>query len=101
MACDGSSEKDISVAFEKLSVTSSNQTSSQQKTIVKIHLLCRVKYYLQYIKLGKAKIVLMLKQLRKKSIKAVAQVLMKATLRSIHLNYYTRKLSLMLKLHNI
>ena len=66
MACDGSSEKDISVAFEKPSITSSNQTSSQQKTIVKIHLLCRVKYYLQYIKLGKAKIVLMLKQLRKK-----------------------------------
>ena len=31
MACDGSSEKDISVAFEKLSNTSSRQTSSQTK----------------------------------------------------------------------
>ena len=35
MACDGISEKDISVAFsvafEKLSVTSSDQTSSQTK----------------------------------------------------------------------
>ena len=31
MACDGSSEKDISVAFEKLSITSSDQTSSQTK----------------------------------------------------------------------
>ena len=31
MACDGSSEKDSSVAFEKLSVTSSDQTSSQTK----------------------------------------------------------------------
>ena len=30
MACDGSSEKD-SVAFEKLSITSSDQTSSQTK----------------------------------------------------------------------
>ena len=31
MACDGSNEKDISVAFEKLSITSSDQTSSQTK----------------------------------------------------------------------
>ena len=31
MACDRNSEKDISVAFEKLSITSSNQTSSQTK----------------------------------------------------------------------
>ena len=31
MACDGSSEKDISVAFEKLSITSSDKTSSQTK----------------------------------------------------------------------
>ena len=31
MACDGSSEKDISVAFEKLSITSSDQTPSQTK----------------------------------------------------------------------
>ena len=82
MACDESSEKDIIVAFEKLS-----KHQVKQKAIVKIHLLCRVKYYLQYIRLGKAKIVLMLKQLRKKSIKAVGQVLMKATLRSIYLNY--------------
>ena len=32
MACDGSSEKDISVAFEKLSMTSSDQISSQTKS---------------------------------------------------------------------
>ena len=31
MACEGNSEKDISVAFEKLSITSSDQTSSQTK----------------------------------------------------------------------
>ena len=31
MACDGSSEKDISVAFKKLFITSSDQTSSQTK----------------------------------------------------------------------
>ena len=31
MACDESTEKDISVVFEKLSITSSNQTSSQTK----------------------------------------------------------------------
>ena len=31
MACDGSSKKDISVAFEKLSIASSDQTSSQTK----------------------------------------------------------------------
>ena len=53
MACDGSSEKDIRV---------------KQKTIVKIHLLCRFIYCLQYVRLyvrlEKVKIVLMLKQLR-------------------------------------
>ena len=75
------------VAFEKLSITSSDQTSSQTKTIVKIHFLCRIKYCLQYRRLEKVKIVLMLKQLRKQSIKPVEQVLIKATLRSIHLNY--------------
>ena len=31
MACDGSSKKDTSVAFEKLSIISSDQTSSQTK----------------------------------------------------------------------
>ena len=31
MACDGNSEKDISVAFEALSITSSDQRSSQTK----------------------------------------------------------------------
>ena len=31
MACGGSNEKEISVAFEKLSITSSDQTSSQTK----------------------------------------------------------------------
>ena len=85
MACDGSSEKDISVAFEKLSITSSDQTPSQTKK--DIHLLCRVKYCLQYRRLEKVKTVLMLNQLLKKTIKPVAQVLMKAALRSIYLNY--------------
>ena len=87
MACDGSIEKYISVAFEKISITSSNQTSGQTKKIVKIHLFYRVKYYLQYTKFEKPKIVLMLKQLRKKSIKPVAQVLMKTILRLIYLSY--------------
>ena len=31
MACDGSSDKDVIVAFEKLSIISSDQTSSQAK----------------------------------------------------------------------
>ena len=31
MECDGSSKKDISLVFEKLSITSSDQTSSQTK----------------------------------------------------------------------
>ena len=31
MACDQSIEKDISVGFERLSITRSNQTSSQTK----------------------------------------------------------------------
>ena len=31
MVCDGSSEKDISVAFEKLSITSSDEASIQTK----------------------------------------------------------------------
>ena len=31
MTCDGSNEKEISVAFEKLSITSSDQTSGQTK----------------------------------------------------------------------
>ena len=31
MACNGSSEKGISVAFEKLFITSSDETSSQTK----------------------------------------------------------------------
>ena len=31
MACDGGSEKDMSVAFEKLSIISSDQTSSKIK----------------------------------------------------------------------
>ena len=57
MACDGSSEKDISVALEKLSITS----SVKKKTIVKIHLFCQVKFCLQYIRLEQVKIVLMLK----------------------------------------
>ena len=48
MASDGSSEKGISVAFVKLSITSTDQTSSQKKKKkLKIHLLCRVKYCLQ------------------------------------------------------
>ena len=71
---------------EKLSITSPDQTSSQTKAIVKIHFLCRIKYSLQYRRLEKVKIVLMLKQLRKKSIKPVTQVLIKAALRSIYLN---------------
>ena len=43
----------------------------------------------------------MLKQSLKTSRKSMAQVLMKAVLRSMYLNYQTRKLSLMLKLNNV
>ena len=67
MACDGSSEKDISVAFEKLFFTSSDQISSQTKNSsenpppLQSQVLSAI-----YIRSEKAKIVLMLKQLRKK-----------------------------------
>ena len=101
MACGGGNEKDLSVALKSFLLPHQTKHQVKQKTIVNIHLLSRVKYYLQYRRLEKVKTVLMLKQLLKKSIKPVAQVLMKAALRSIYLNYQTRKLSLMLKLHNI
>ena len=87
MACDGSSEKDISVVFEKLSITSSDQTPSQTKKDSEYPPPVQSQYCLQYRRLEKVKTVLMLKQLLKKSIKPVAQVLMKAALRSIYLNY--------------
>ena len=87
MACDPSSEKDISVAFEKLSITSSDQTASQTKSNSENPPPLQSQILSSIHKIRKNKIVLMLKQLRKKSIKAVAQVLMKATFRSIYLNY--------------
>ena len=68
MACDGSSEKDIIV----------DQTSIQTKNISENPPPLQSQYCLQYIRLEKD-----VKQIRKKSIKPVAQVLMKATLRSM------------------
>ena len=41
MSCDGSSVKDISVSFEKLSITSPDQTSSQTKTNSEIVLILK------------------------------------------------------------
>ena len=84
MTIDGSCEKGISVAFEKLFITSSKQTSNQTKTNNEIAHPLQSLYFLQSLGLEKAQIMLTLKQLRKKSIKPVAQVLMIATLRSIY-----------------
>ena len=87
MACDVSNEKEIGVGFEKLSITSSDQT------------LCQTKSYSEYLppvqsqilsairKFRKSKNRANVKAITKKSIKPVAQILMKAALRSIYLNY--------------
>ena len=67
MECDGSSEKDISVALEKLSITSSDQTSSQTKNNSENPPpLQSQKYCQQYIRLEKVKIVLDVKVITKK-----------------------------------
>ena len=87
MACDGSSEKDISVVLEKLSITSSDQTPSQTKNDSEYPPLVQSQIFSAIQKIRKGKTVLMLKQLLKKSIKPMVQVLMKATLLSIYLNY--------------
>ena len=86
MTIDESCEKGISVAFEKLFITSSKQTSNQTKTNSEITHPLQSLYFLQNLGLEKAQIMLMLKQVRKKSIKPLAQALMIATLRSIHLS---------------
>ena len=87
MACDRSSEKDISVTFGKFSITSLYQTSSQTKNNSENLPPLQSQILSAIHKIRKSKIVLKLKHLRKKSIKPVAQVLVKARLRSIYLNY--------------
>ena len=87
MAYDRSNEKEISVAFEKLSIISSDQTSSQTKNNsaysppVQSQILSAIR------KIRKSKNRADVKAITKKSIKPVAQVLKKAALRSIYLNY--------------
>ena len=89
MACDGNNEKDMSVAFEKLSITSSDQTSSQTKNNSENAppLQSQILSAIHKIRKSKNRADVKAKKNRKKSIKAVAQVLMNATLRSIYLNY--------------
>ena len=87
MACDESNENEISVGFEKLSITSSDQTSCQTKSYseylppVQSQILSAIR------KIRKSKNRADVKAITKKSIKPVAQVLKKAALRSVYLNY--------------
>ena len=60
MACDGSREKDVSVDFEKLSGTSSDQRSSQTKNNSENPPPLQSQYCLQYINLEKENIAMML-----------------------------------------
>ena len=53
MACGGSNEKGISVAFEKLSITLSDQTSSQTKSDSEYSPPVQSQYCLQYGRLEK------------------------------------------------
>ena len=101
MACDGSNEKDISVAFERLSISSSDQISSQTKNDSEYPPPVQSQILSAIQKIRKSKNRAHVKAITKKINKTSAQVLMKAALRSIYLSYQTRKLSLMLKLHNI
>ena len=87
MRCDQSSEKDISVAFETLSIISSDLSSQtknnnenrpplQSKILSAMHKIRKSK--------NRADVDAITK--KKKRIKPVPQVLMKAALRSIYLN---------------
>ena len=89
MRCDQSSEKDISVAFETLSIISSDLSSQtknnnenrpplQSKILSAMHKIRKSK--------NRADVDVITKK-KKKRIKPVPQVLMKAALRSIYLNY--------------
>ena len=60
MACDGISEKSISVAFEKLSITSSDQIASQTKSNSKNPPPLQSQILSSIHKIRKNKIVLML-----------------------------------------
>ena len=49
MTCDGSSEKEI-IQLKSVLLPHHTEHQVKQKTTVKIYLLCRVKYCLQYIR---------------------------------------------------
>ena len=87
MRCDQSSEKDISVAFETLSIILSDLSSQtknnnenrpplQSKSLSAMHKIRKSRNHADVDAITK-----------KKRIKPVAQVLMKAALRLIYLNY--------------
>ena len=84
MACDGSSDKDISVAFEKLSIASSDQRSTQTKNDSENPPPLQSQVLSATQKIRKSKNYADDKSITKKSIKPVAQV---GALRSIYLNY--------------
>ena len=88
MACDGSSKKDINVAFKKLSITSSIPISSQTKNNSENPppLYSQILSAIQKIRKNKNRADASTIT-KKTTIKLVAKVLMKATLRSIYLNY--------------
>ena len=78
MACDESSE---------ISITSSDNTSSQTKSDSEYPPPVQNQILSAISKIRKSKNRADVKATTKKSIKPVAQVLMKTTLRSIYLNY--------------
>ena len=84
MACDGSSDKDISVAFEKLPIASSDQRSTQTKNDSENPPPLQSQVLSAIQKIRKSKNYADDKSITKKSIKPVAQV---GALRSIYLNY--------------
>ena len=86
MACDRSSENNISVTFEKLSITSSDQTSNQTKYNGENPPPLHSQILSAIHKIRKSKNRADVK-IRKKSIKPMAQVLMEAALQLIYLNY--------------
>ena len=65
MACDGSNENEISVGFEKLSITSSDQTS------------CQTKSYSEYLPPVQSQILSAIRKIRKSKNRADVKAITK------------------------
>ena len=88
MECDGSNEKEISVAFEKLPITSSDQTSSQTKSNSKIPppLQSQILYAIHKIKKSK----------NRADVKAITKKINKTSCKSFHEDYIAVNISQLL-----